>query len=78
MSAPQEPAGQGTRDAEGEGFAVEATEAGLQTLVPGVVPVTLGDRLAVLAAAPLVPRKRQRPANHGLFDMNARNQLEMF
>lgn len=78
MSAPQEPAGQGTRDAEGEGFAVETTEAGLQTLVPGVVPVTLGDRLAVLAAAPLVPRKRQRPADHGLFDMNARNQLEMF
>ena len=47
----------------------EQTEAGAQTLVPGVAPVTLGERL---------PRKGQRPANHGLFDMNARNQLEMF
>lgn len=74
MSAPQEPC----KDARGEGLAVENTEAGQQTLVPGVAPVTLGDRLAVLAAAPMVPRKRQRPADHGLFDMNARNQLEMF
>jgi hypothetical protein len=72
MSAAPEPA------SASEGFAVENTEAGLQTLVPGVVPVTLGDRLAVLAAAPLVPKKRQRPADHGLFDTNARNQLEMF
>ena len=76
MSAPHEPVS--SRDADNGGFAVESTEAGLQTLVPGVVPVTLGDRLAVLAAAPLVPRKRQRPADHGLFDVNARNQLEMF
>lgn len=74
MSAPQEPC----KDARGEGLAVENTEAGQQTLVPGVAPVTLGDRLAVLAAAPLVPKRRQRPADHGLFDMNARNQLEMF
>lgn len=77
MSAPDEPV-KGGGDAENGGFAVESTEAGLQTLVPGVVPVTLGDRLAVLAAAPLVPRKRQRLADHGLFDINARNQLEMF
>ena len=76
MSAPDEPVSGG--DADNGGFAFESTEAGLQTLVPGVVPVTLGDRLAVLAAAPLVPRKRQRPADHGLFDVNARNQLEMF
>lgn len=72
MSASREP------ERRGEDFAVETTEAGLQTLVSGVVPVTLGDRLAVLAAAPLLPKKRQRPADHGLFDMNARNQLEMF
>lgn len=74
MSAPQEPC----KDARGGGLAVENTEAGQQTLVPGVAPVTLGDRLAVLAAAPLVPKRRQRPADHGLFDVNARNQLEMF
>ncbi|GMN04305.1 hypothetical protein [Erythrobacter sp. MTPC3] len=59
-------------------FEAEQTEAGAQTLVPGVAPVTLGERLGVLANAPLLPRKGQRPANHGLFDMNARNQLEMF
>ena len=59
-------------------FEVEDTEAGLQTLVPGVAPLTLGERLAVLANAPLLPRKGQRAANHGLFDTNARNQLEMF
>lgn len=78
MSAPDEPVSGGAPGAGARGFAVESTEAGLQTLVPGVVPVTLGDRLAVLAAAPLVPKKRQRPADHGLFDVNARNQLEMF
>lgn len=64
--------------AMGDAFEAEDTEAGWQTLVPGVAPVTLGDRLAVLANAPLLPRKGQRPANHGLFDTNARNQLEMF
>ena len=78
MSAPDEPVSSSASGAGDGGFAVESTEAGLQTLVPGVVPVTLGDRLAVLAAAPLVPKKRQRPADHGLFDVNARNQLEMF
>ena len=59
-------------------FEAEDTEAGSQTLVPGVTPGTLGDRLAVLANAPLLPRRGQRPADHGLFDTNARNQIEMF
>jgi hypothetical protein len=72
MSAKPRPA------AHGEAFAAEDTEAGRQTLVPGVAPVTLGDRLAVLANAPLLPRRNQRPADHGLFDVNARNQFEMF
>jgi hypothetical protein len=78
MSAQDDPASTDASAAEGAGFAAENTAAGLQTLMPGVVPVTLGDRLAVLAAAPLVATKRQRPADHGLFDLNARNQLEMF
>ncbi|MGB7374420.1 hypothetical protein [Pontixanthobacter sp.] len=64
--------------AKGRAFEAEQTEAGSQTLVPGVAPVTLGERLGVLANAPLLPRKGQRPANHGLFDTNARKQLEMF
>lgn len=56
----------------------EATAIGNQTLVPGVAPITPRDRLAMRANAPLEPKKRQRPADHGLFDTNARNQIEMF
>ena len=59
-------------------FEAEQTAAGDQTLVPGVAPVTLGDRLAQLANAPMLPKRLQRPADHGLFDTNGRNQLEMF
>jgi len=63
---------------EANAFEAEDTEAGSQTLVPGVAPVTLGERLSILANAPLLPRRGQRPANHALFDTNARNQIEMF
>jgi hypothetical protein len=57
---------------------IEATPIGPQTLVPGVAPITPHDRLAIRANAPMEPRKPQRPADHGLFDTNARNQVEMF
>lgn len=70
--------GQRARAVEAGGFDTENTVAGCQTLVPGVAPLTLGDRLAVLANAPMLSRKAQRQADHGLFDTNARNQLEMF
>ena len=59
-------------------FETEATPIGNQTLVPGVTPITPRDRLAIRANAPMEPRKAQRPADHGLFDTNARNQIEMF
>ena len=59
-------------------FETEATAIGNQTLVPGVVPITPRDRLAIRANAPMEPKKAQRPADHGLFDTNARNQIEMF
>ena len=59
-------------------FEIEATPLGKQTLVPGVTPITPRDRLAIRANAPMEPRKPQRPADHGLFDTNARNQIEMF
>ncbi len=59
-------------------FAVEPTSIGLQTLVPGVAPIGLADRLAARAAAPLEPKKPQRPCDLGLFDLNARNQLDLF
>ena len=57
---------------------VEVTAIGKQTLVPGVAPITPAQRLSLRANAPMEPRKPQRPADHGLFDTNARNQIEMF
>ena len=56
----------------------EVTPIGVQTLVIGVAPISPAQRLAMLADAPLQPRRPQRPADHGLFDTNARNQIEMF
>jgi hypothetical protein len=67
MSAPERPA-----------FAVEATPEGEQSLVPGVTPITLADRLAWRAAQPLAPSRPQRACDLGLFDLNARAQLELF
>ncbi len=61
-----------------EPITTEMTEQGEQTLVPGVTPVTLRQRLALLFAAPLASRKPQRPMNIGLFDEDARNQLDLF
>ncbi|WP_342776760.1 hypothetical protein [Hankyongella ginsenosidimutans] len=43
-------------------LAVEPTETGEQTLVPGVVPIMPGDRLAWRAAAPMQPKSRNAPA----------------
>lgn len=59
-------------------FAAEPTAIGLQSLVPGVAPITARDRLALRATAPLTPNKPQRPCDLGLFDANARNQLDLF
>lgn len=56
----------------------EQTPIGEQTLVHGVAPIMPRDRLAMRANAPLEPKRPQRPADHGLFDTNARNQIEMF
>ena len=59
-------------------LASEQTAIGEQVLVPGVQPITPAERLAMLANAPMQPRRPQRPADHGLFDLGARNQIEMF
>ena len=67
-----------SRDAAPIPYEAEVTQAGVQTLVSGVVPITPAERLAMLANAPLLPRRVQRSADHGLFDTNARLQLEMF
>ena len=56
----------------------EPTAAGEQMLVAGVAPITEQDRLALRIAAPLHARKPQKPCDHGLFDLAARNQLSLF
>lgn len=56
----------------------EVTPIGVQTLVSGVAPITPAQRLAIRANAPMEPKKAQRAADHGLFDTNSRNQIEMF
>jgi len=56
----------------------EPTPEGEQILVPGVAPISLRDRLALRLAAPMAPRKPQKPLNIGLFDEDARNQFTLF
>lgn len=56
----------------------EPTAIGEQTLVPGVAPVSMRTRLEARMAAPMLPSRPQKPADCGLFDLAARNQLELF
>jgi hypothetical protein len=58
--------------------AVEPTAIGLQSVMPGVAPITQDDRLAWRAAAPLIAARPQPPCDVGLFDLNARDQLDLF
>ncbi len=55
----------------------EETGAGVQRLICGVAPITLRDRLACLAAAPMTPNAAQKICDHGLFDMNGRRQTDL-
>ncbi len=59
----------------------EPTEAGEQTLVSGVRPVTLSDQLAVMANRPLQPRRnpnaQQKPCDLGLFDEISCSQIDL-
>ncbi len=56
----------------------EMTPIGEQTLMVGVRPITGRDRLRIRLEAPLQPHCRQKPLNVGLWDEDARNQLELF
>jgi hypothetical protein len=56
----------------------EPTPQGEQTLATGVAPITASDRLTLRAAAPMRPRAQQKPCDLGLFDLAARNQLDLF
>jgi hypothetical protein len=59
-------------------LASEPTPEGEQTLVPGVRLVSVRARIEARMAAPLTPRVPQKPLNVGLFDEDARNQLDLF
>ena len=56
----------------------ETTDQGEQAVMPGVAPITARQRLALAASAPLVPTKKQKPLDIGLFDEAAQRQIEMF
>jgi hypothetical protein len=56
----------------------EPTPIGEQRLVPGVAPITIRDRLESRMAAPLSPTRPQKPLDLGLFDIAARDQLDLF
>jgi hypothetical protein len=63
---------------EDSSLGTEPTPEGEQILIPGVRAVSLRERLELRMAAPLGPRKPQKPLNVGLFDEDARNQLSLF
>jgi hypothetical protein len=56
----------------------ETTPQGEQMLIHGVLPITCHARLQARMQAPLEPHCRQKPLNIGLWDADARNQLELF
>ena len=57
---------------------IELTDQGEQILAPSVAPITNQDRLRLRDQMPLMPRCRQKPLDIGLWDLNTRNQLELF
>lgn len=48
-----------------------------QIVMPGVKPVSLGERLQFQAGLPMQPRRAQKPLDIGFWDP-MRDQLEMF
>ena len=59
----------------------EATEVGDQTLIDGIRPVTLGERLTARTSHPMTPKRNpnagQKPCDHGLFDEVGRAQIDL-
>ena len=59
----------------------EPSEVGEQTLINGVHPVTLGEKLTARTAHPMTPKRNpnagQKPCDHGLFDEVGRAQIDL-
>ena len=59
----------------------EPTEVGAQSLIDGVRPVTLGEKLTARTTHPMTPKRNpnagQKPCDHGLFDEVGRAQIDL-
>ena len=59
----------------------EDTEVGEQSLVDGVRPVTLGEKLTARTSHPMPPKRNsnagQKSCDHGLFDEVGRAQIDL-
>ena len=59
----------------------EPSEVGEQTLINGVRPVTLGEKLTARTANPMTPKRNpnagKKPCDHGLFDEVGRAQIDL-
>ena len=59
----------------------EETDVGVQTLIDGVRPVTLGEKLTARTHHPMTPKSnpnaRQKPCDIGLFDEVGRAQIDL-
>ena len=59
----------------------EPTEVGAQSLIDGVRPITLGEKLTARTAHPMTPKRNasavQKPCDHGLFDEVGRAQIDL-
>lgn len=59
----------------------EETEVGAQTLIDGVRPVTLGEKLTARTTHPMTPKRNpfavQKPCDLGLFDEVGLAQIDL-
>ena len=59
----------------------ETTEVGSQSLIDGVRPVSLGEKLTARTAHPMTPKRNasavQKACDHGLFDEVGRAQIDL-
>lgn len=72
----QEAGGRGGPDGSATAYRAEETAAGQQSIIPGVEPITQRQRLEAAQNTP--KRGMDRPMDTGLFDMGARQQMDMF
>lgn len=60
---------------------IEETDVGAQTLIGGVRPVTLGEKLTARTTNPMTPKRNpnavQKPCDLGLFDEVGRAQIDL-